>query len=92
MHARISVQGRTALVEGCAALRGAEVWATDLRAGAALVMAGLAAEGRTIVRDVRHIDRGYEKFDQDLQKLGANITRAEETDAEGSGLQKVPAL
>lgn len=92
MHARISVQGRTALVEGCAALQGAEVWATDLRAGAALVMAGLAAEGRTIVRDVRHIDRGYEKFDRELQKLGAHITRAEETDAEGSGLQKVRVL
>ena len=92
MNARISVQGRTALVEGCAALRGAEVWATDLRAGAALVMAGLAAEGRTIVREVRHIERGYENFDRELQKLGACITKVKETDAEESRLQKVPGL
>ena len=56
-------------------LVGAEVYATDLRAGAALVIAGLAAEGRTIIHDIHHIDRGYESLEMDLKKLGAKIVR-----------------
>ncbi len=75
MNAQISVDGRTALLAGSAALRGAEVSATDLRAGAALIIAGLAAEETTVVREIQHVDRGYERLDLELKKLGANINR-----------------
>ena len=76
MNARISVEGRTAFLEGSAALQGAEVSATDLRAGAALIIAGLAAQGTTVVREIQHVDRGYERLDLALNKLGANIYRS----------------
>lgn len=89
MNARIAVEGRTALVDGCAALKGAVVAATDLRAGAALVLAGLAAEGTTIVREIKHIDRGYERLDLALQQVGANISRSGEEDKTQAGLPQV---
>ncbi|MEW5921828.1 MAG: UDP-N-acetylglucosamine 1-carboxyvinyltransferase [Bacillota bacterium] len=89
MNARISVEGRTALVEGCAVLKGAVVSATDLRAGAALVLAGLAAEGTTIVKEIRHIDRGYEYLDLTMQKLGAHIIRSGEEQPAQAGQQNV---
>jgi UDP-N-acetylglucosamine 1-carboxyvinyltransferase len=70
MGADISVDGQTALIRGPARLRGAEVKALDLRAGAAVVLAGLAAEGETVVRDGRHIARGYTSFAENLRALG----------------------
>lgn len=75
MGARIKIQGRSAVVEGRPFLSGAPVKVTDLRAGAALVLAGLAAEGVTYVDNVYHIDRGYERFEEKLNSLGAGITR-----------------
>ncbi len=80
MHARISVEGRTALLEG-GSLRGAVVTATDLRAGAALVLAGLTAEGMTVVKEIKHIDRGYERLDLALNRLGAKIKRSMEEES-----------
>lgn len=78
MGANIKVDGRTAVVEGASALTGAKVAATDLRAGAALVIAGLAAEGETTLTSVSHIDRGYERFEEKLRAVGADIQRVEE--------------
>lgn len=78
MGANIKVDGRTAVVEGASSLTGATVAATDLRAGAALVIAGLAAEGETTLTSVSHIDRGYEKFEEKLCAVGADIQRIEE--------------
>lgn len=75
MGADIKVEGRVAVVEGIDKLSGARVYATDLRAGAALVIAGLIAEGRTEVTNLYHIDRGYEKFEEKLKSLGARIKR-----------------
>lgn len=75
MGASIKVEGRAAIVRGVETLKGAIVTASDLRAGAALVIAGLAAEGVTVVEMVHHIDRGYVKLDQDLRTLGARIER-----------------
>jgi UDP-N-acetylglucosamine 1-carboxyvinyltransferase len=75
MGANIKVEGRTAIVRGVESLRGAVVSASDLRAGAGLVMAGLAAEGITVVEMVHHIDRGYVKLDSELRALGARIER-----------------
>lgn len=75
MGARIKVEGRMAVVEGVPRLTGAPVKALDLRAGAAVVIAGLAAEGTTIVENIKYIDRGYEKFAEKLQSLGADIKR-----------------
>ncbi|MBO8162266.1 MAG: UDP-N-acetylglucosamine 1-carboxyvinyltransferase [Brevibacillus sp.] len=76
MGASIYVDLGTAFIRGVSRLTGATVEATDLRAGAALVLAGLGAEGTTIVEEVCHIDRGYERLDWQLQQLGADITRA----------------
>ncbi|MBQ2614437.1 MAG: UDP-N-acetylglucosamine 1-carboxyvinyltransferase [Clostridia bacterium] len=75
MGANVSVDGKVATVEGCPYLTGAPVSATDLRAGAALVIAGLMAHGVTEVYNLKYIDRGYENFEQKLRKLGAQITR-----------------
>jgi len=75
MGADIQVNGRTAIVRGVAKLEGAEVMATDLRASASLVVAGLVAEGTTHVRRVYHLDRGYERIEEKLRPLGANIER-----------------
>lgn len=75
MGAKIRIEGRSAIVEGVGKLKGADVNATDLRAGAALVMAGLVAEGETRVGYLYHIDRGYDNFVLKLQRLGADIVR-----------------
>ncbi len=78
MGADIRLQGDTAIIQGVESLSGAPVMATDLRASASLVLAGLAAEGRTEVSRVYHLDRGYEALDRKLSKLGANIQRVKE--------------
>lgn len=83
MGAEIKVEGRSAIITGGARLTGAKVCATDLRAGAALILAGLAAEGETVISGVHHIDRGYVNIAEKLQALGAEIRRVtEEQDAE----------
>jgi UDP-N-acetylglucosamine 1-carboxyvinyltransferase len=75
MGADIELQGATAVIKGVAQLGGAPVMASDLRASAALVLAGLQAEGVTEVNRVYHIDRGYESIDEKLNELGAEIER-----------------
>ncbi|HBL68639.1 MAG TPA: UDP-N-acetylglucosamine 1-carboxyvinyltransferase, partial [Firmicutes bacterium] len=75
MGATIRVEGRSAIVKGIEKLSGASVAAPDLRGGAALVLAGLRAEGVTTIENVRHIDRGYESMEMKLQALGADIER-----------------
>jgi len=82
MGARMRVEGRATIIEGVPSLSGATVEASDLRAGAALVLAGLAAEGTTFVKNVRYIDRGYENFEQTLTALGGHIERIEAGDTE----------
>jgi UDP-N-acetylglucosamine 1-carboxyvinyltransferase len=77
MGARIRANGGMAIIEGPVSLTGAQVNAIDLRAGAAVVLAGLAAEGRTEVTNVRYIDRGYEDFVGKLQSIGADIRRVD---------------
>lgn len=78
MGANIETKGREAIVEGGAPLRGTEVSATDLRAGAALVLAGLSASGTTEVTNIYHVERGYERFVEKLRSLGAKIKRVDE--------------
>src|SRR5471032_858654 len=73
--ARISLDGETATIEGIARLRGAPVMATDLRASVSLVIAGLAAEGETMVNRVYHLDRGFERLEEKLSACGASIER-----------------
>lgn len=80
MGAKIKVEGRIAVIDGANVLSGAPVKATDLRAGAAMVMAGLVAKGRTEVTNIKYIDRGYENFVQKLNALGADITRVSTDD------------
>lgn len=75
MGADIATEGRTAIVKGPVDLTGAEVMATDLRASMSLVIAGLAAKGETTVRRLYHLDRGYERLEEKLQLLGADIER-----------------
>ena len=75
MGCDITVKGSNALVRGVSALNGAPVMATDLRASASLILAGLCAEGETIVDRIYHIDRGYERIEEKLSYLGADITR-----------------
>ncbi len=75
LGADVRIEGHHALVRGRERLSGAPVVATDIRAGASLVLAGLVAEGETVVTDVHHIDRGYDSFVPDLQALGADIER-----------------
>ncbi|MDB5985369.1 MAG: murA [Nevskia sp.] len=75
LGAEIRIEGNTAIITGRESLTGAPVMATDLRASAALVLAGLAAEGETLVDRVYHIDRGYERIEQKLGQLGAKIRR-----------------
>lgn len=77
MGANIKVEGNVAIIDGVTLMTGAKVLATDLRAGAAMVIAGLAAEGYTIVDEISHIERGYENLVEKLQGLGASISRAE---------------
>ena len=76
LGADIEVESSTAIVKGVAALTGANVMATDLRASACLVIAGLMAEGRTTIDRIYHLDRGYERIEQKLSALGAQIRRA----------------
>lgn len=75
MGANIKVEGNTAIIDGVQKLTGARVSAPDLRAGAALVIAGLASEGITIVDDIVYIQRGYERFEEKLRNLGAEIEK-----------------
>lgn len=75
MGANIKIEGRSAIIEGNPNLLGAQVRATDLRAGAALVLAGLAAEGVTEITDIEHIERGYVDIEKKLKSLGANIKK-----------------
>ena len=75
LGANIQTEGRTAFVTGVKKLYGADVRATDLRAGAALIIAALAAEGETTIRDLYHLDRGYEDLIGKFQSLGAQIVR-----------------
>ena len=77
MGASIQVEGRCAIVQGVPFLTGAFVRATDLRAGAALTLAGLAAHGETEVGELHHIDRGYDHLVEKLQGLGADIVRVD---------------
>jgi UDP-N-acetylglucosamine 1-carboxyvinyltransferase len=75
LGADIAIEGPSAIVKGGRPLSGAPVMASDLRASAALVIAGLAAKGSTQVHRVYHLDRGYERMELKLQKLGARIQR-----------------
>ena len=80
MGAEIQVDGRVAVIEGGKRLTGAPVHACDLRAGAAMVIAGMCASGTTVVEDVRYIERGYENFVGKLKALGADIECVDEPD------------
>ncbi len=77
LGAKITVESRVAMIEGVKTLKGAKVAATDLRAGAAMVVAGLFAEGTTIIDNIKYIDRGYEDIEAKLSALGADIKRVE---------------
>jgi UDP-N-acetylglucosamine 1-carboxyvinyltransferase len=90
MGVEADVQGASAVVHGGAALTGAEVMATDLRASVSLVLAGLAAEGETIINRIYHLDRGYEHVEEKLARCGAEIERL--PDAARSGApETIPA-
>ena len=78
MGAKITAQGKTAVFEGVDGLYGAPVYATDLRAGAALIIAGVCAEGTTEIYNLEHIDRGYENIEEKFKNIGANIERVSE--------------
>ena len=78
MGADINIEGHSAIVKGVPVLSGAKVMATDLRASASLVLAGLAAEGITEISRVYHLDRGYDRLDEKLSHLGAKIKRVKE--------------
>jgi len=75
MGADIKIEGRVAIIKGKKRMQGASVEATDLRAGAALILAGLFAEGQTTISKIEHIDRGYDKIHCKLKNLGADILR-----------------
>jgi UDP-N-acetylglucosamine 1-carboxyvinyltransferase len=78
MGADVTVQGNSAVVKGVRKLSGAPVMASDLRASAALVLAGLAAKGKTEINRIYHLDRGYEHLEEKLTALGARIRRVKE--------------
>ncbi len=82
LGADINIQGRTAIIRGVDRLQGAKLEARDLRGGAALVIAGLQAEGETIISGVNYIDRGYERMEQVLSSVGAQISRVEAEESE----------
>jgi len=90
MNAQIKVDGRSAVIKGNAALKGAKVCATDLRAGAALILAALAAEGETEVTGLHHLDRGYVDIAGKLRRLGADVERVEAALAVEEEEQGVP--
>ncbi len=79
LGADIAIEGPSAIIKGGRPLSGAPIMASDLRASAALVIAGMVAKGSTLVKRIYHLDRGYEKIDEKLRKLGARIERVEET-------------
>jgi UDP-N-acetylglucosamine 1-carboxyvinyltransferase len=76
MGAEIRLEGNTAIINGVKRLQAAPVMATDLRASAGLVLAGLVAEGETLIDRIYHIDRGYERIEEKLTQLGAEIRRS----------------
>ncbi len=78
MNANLKIEGRSVIVEGPSSLQGAEVSATDLRAAAALIVAGLVADGHTRVTDLKHLDRGYVDFEGKLAALGADVERIDD--------------
>ena len=78
MGAKITSQGKTAFFEGVKELKGAPVFASDLRAGAALIVAGIVAKGTTEIYNIKYIDRGYENIEEKFRSLGAKITRIQE--------------
>ena len=80
LGAKIHTEGRVAVVTGVEALHGAPAVATDLRGGAALIIAALSAEGETDILDSGHIVRGYERFDEQLRALGAEVELLDETE------------
>ena len=75
MGANIKLEGRVAIIKGVKKLIGANVYARDLRGGAALVLAGLSADGETVISDIKHIDRGYDQIEEKLKQVGAQIQR-----------------
>jgi UDP-N-acetylglucosamine 1-carboxyvinyltransferase len=77
MGAKIRVEGNTAIIDGVSTFTGASVSAPDLRAGAALVIAGLVADDYTTVSDIKYIQRGYEKFEEKIRELGGHIEKVE---------------
>ncbi|MEQ3517785.1 UDP-N-acetylglucosamine 1-carboxyvinyltransferase, partial [Enterococcus cecorum] len=77
MNAHVKIDGSVACIEGGHELQGATVYATDLRAAAALILAGLKAKGRTRVRNLKYLDRGYYKFHEKLRALGADVVRVD---------------
>ena len=77
MGAQYRVSGRVAMIDGVKSLSGSRVVATDLRAGACLVIAGLMAQGTTEITGLRHIDRGYDHLEEKLRSLGADIQRVQ---------------
>lgn len=78
MGAKITAQGKSAVFEGVKSLNASPVYATDLRAGAALIIAGIVAKGKTEIYNLNHIDRGYENIEEKFRKLGAKIERVSE--------------
>ncbi|AEV21055.1 UDP-N-acetylglucosamine 1-carboxyvinyltransferase [Geobacillus sp. G4] len=89
MNADIKIEGRSVIINGPCQLQGAEVAATDLRAAAALILAGLAADGYTRVTELRHLDRGYVRFHEKLAALGADIERVREETEQFDQIQTI---
>ena len=89
MGAKIKVESNTAIITGVSELTGAMVSVPDLRAGAALTLAGIAAKGTTIIDDIKYIERGYEGFELKLRSLGANIRK--ESAGEAGGASEIKA-
>ena len=75
MGAKIKIEGRVAVIDGVKTLYGTGVMSTDLRGGAALVLAGLGAQGETVIGNVKYIDRGYENIERDISSVGGDIVR-----------------
>lgn len=92
MNANFKVEGQTVLLYGNSSFQGAEVAATDLRAAAALIIAGLVAKGYTRVTNLKHLDRGYFEFDKKLRNLGAEIERVEESSEKALSSEELEAL
>lgn len=91
MNAKVKIEGNIAMIEGGTALQGAVVYATDLRAAAALILLGLRAEGITRVRNLKYLDRGYYKFHEKLAALGADIERVSDQEVMKKEPQPVEA-